>query len=125
MLHLILLAVINQLNPNRQIQQPIVNSAIFETYDVEHSGPNRCLPSGGVMTYTCSFGSINKALLTYTRGMEILLLPDVDCPGGCTVNIDNNGIKSVKQSDGTTDKALIHGHGYRLFFDGTVFRDEN
>lgn len=101
--------------------QAVCNTAIVATHDQVHAGESVCLPSGGVIGYTCQFSLTGKALTKYTSGMPLFLIPDVDSSGG-TVNVDNVGIVSLRESDGTTAAKLTHGHGYWFFYDGTVFR---
>ena len=115
----------NKINLQSQALQPVTNSAVFATHDQIHAGESRCISGNQTIAYTCSFGPLNKALLAYTYGMTLLLVPDVDCTvtQNCSINIDNVGIKTLKATDGTTGVALTHLHGYLFFYDiNGVFR---
>jgi hypothetical protein len=84
--------------------------------------------SNGTPAYTYSFGAAGCQVLTvYTKGMHLRLVPDVTNPGAASLNIDNVGIRNIKQADGLTDpvaKFLLPGREYPIWFDGTVFRLE-
>ena len=91
--------------------------------------------TNGTRAYTYSFGPTCEALTAYTPGMHLRLIPDTtnfpDSPGfttgSATLNIDNIGLKNIKQSDGATDpvaNSLIPGREYPIWFDGVVFRLE-
>lgn len=97
------------------------NTAVIQSVDnAQGSGtPSYCESSNGTFTYTCQLK--NKALIGYSRGMGIKLWADVDCAGGCSVNVDNQGRKALKSSDGSKDATFKAG--FHVFdFDGTVFR---
>jgi len=113
--------LVTSINLNYQAKQPVTNSAIFATHDQVHSGESTCISTNGTSAYTCSFGLINKALLKYTVGMQVFLIPDVDSANG-TLNIDQLGVISLREPDGTTGATVVHGHGYEFFYDGKVFR---
>jgi hypothetical protein len=85
--------------------------------------------SNGTSGYTYKFGPAGcQALTAYTRGMHFRLTVDVtNGAGNCSLNIDNVGLKSIKQADGLTDPiagSLLPGREYPIWFDGTVFRLE-
>jgi hypothetical protein len=104
---------------------PAVNTATIESLTVAQSGaPIYCPSTNGTPAYTCSFAGTH-ALAAYTMGMFVLLRPDVTNLGACSLNIDSQGVKGIKQNDGSTDPApgaVVAGKFYWLFYDGTVFR---
>jgi len=98
------------------------NSAIVATHDTVHGNENYCDSSNGTNVYTCALPF--KTLTQYQIGMTVVLRTDATCTTSCSLNIDNLGLKSLKQADGTTDPggAIIAGQPQWIFFDGTVFR---
>ena len=79
--------------------------------------------SASATTYTCG---LSPALTTYTAGMVLRWLPDVNnAAGAVTLNVDGLGAKAIKQQDGLTDLAaadLVGGRLYEVWYDGTNFR---
>jgi hypothetical protein len=103
------------------------NTAVMLSIAAAQAGaPWYCAPSGASATaYVCSLANTGSATLTaYTTGMQVMWKPDVTCGAACTLNIDSNGAKSIKQLDGATDPggSAIGGDYYKLVYDGTVFR---
>jgi hypothetical protein len=98
------------------------NSALVPTHDTIHADENYCESSNGTIVYTCKLP--NKALLTYQRGQEFLVVTDATCAASCSLNIDILGPKAIKQADGLTDPGglLIAGQARLIWYDGTVFR---
>jgi hypothetical protein len=114
------------------------NTATLLTKSTFQSGVCDFINStNGTKAYTYTgFGAAGcQSLTTYTRGMHLRLVVDQtnfpDSPGlatgSCTLNIDNIGLKNIKQQDGTTDpvaNSLMPGREYPIWFDGVVFRLE-
>lgn len=102
-----------------------VNTACALSISTAQSGaPTFCNSSNGTPAYTCSL-SATHVLLGYTPGMTILLMADGSNSGPASLNIDNLGVRSIKQTDGTTDPTpgtFLPGHFHLLVFDGTVWR---
>ncbi len=105
--------------------QPSIDPAVVSTRAAEQSGGALLCnsASGSATTYTCA---LSPTLASYTTGMTLHWIPDVNATGGATtLNVDTIGAKSVKLSDGTTNPApgdILAGRSTRLWFDGTVFR---
>lgn len=114
----VFLLSVNLINFPRQTTAPSINPITWATTDQVHAGENTCVSSNGTTAYTCSFNT-NKSLTKYTLNMQIPFQPDVDCisPTNCTLNIDKNGILSIKNADGTVP-TLLHAHMYWLFYTG-------
>ncbi|MBZ5609805.1 MAG: hypothetical protein LAP38_16205 [Acidobacteriia bacterium] len=104
---------------------PSLNTSVALTINTAQSGaPIYCNSSNGTTAYTCSFAS-TKTLTAYSTGMFVLLRTDASNSGGCSLNIDALGVKSIKQKDGSTDPTsgqIAAGQFYWLFYDGTVWR---
>lgn len=107
-------------------QSPNVNTAVIPSIPVVQQGPVFCDSTNGTTQYTCTFLTNSGRVLTkYTTGMFVLLRADTTNFGACSLDIDGIAITSIKQNDGATDPAtgaILAGHFYWLFFDGTVFR---
>lgn len=106
---------------------PSYNTAIMVTKGVLQSGACQYLNStNGTIGYTYQLGPSCQALTVYTKGMRFWLVTDTPCPGACSLNIDNVGLKNIKRSDGLTDPGGIFDftQGVPVWFDGTVFRIE-
>jgi hypothetical protein len=57
--------------------------------------------------------------------MHLTLNPDTTNVGAASLNVDNLGIKNIKQSDGVTDPTtgqIVAGRSAAVYFDGTVWR---
>jgi hypothetical protein len=57
--------------------------------------------------------------------MHLTLDADTTNTGAASLNVDNLGLKNIKQPDGTTDPTtgqIVAGRPVTLFFDGTVWR---
>lgn len=74
-------------------------------------------------TYTCSL-SASAVLTVYTTGAAFLLRPGVSSTAGSTLNIDNLGLKTIFQKDGTSQitTQLTAGQAQWVWYDGTNFR---
>jgi hypothetical protein len=110
-----------QVNPYTQLRPPFPNSAVFSTHDQVHAGENTCyLTSAGITAFSCTLIGPNggKQLAGYTFLMPLFIVPDVACAQtqGCTVNVDNVSIVTLKASDGTTGVTMLAGHGYWFFY---------
>lgn len=105
--------------------QPSIDPAVVSTRAAEQSGGALLCnsASGSVTTYTCA---LSPTLASYTSGMTLHWIPDINATGGATtLNVDTIGAKSVKLSDGTTNPApgdILAGRITPLWFDGTAFR---
>ena len=115
----------NNASANRVDCTPSLNTSVALTIGTAQAGtPIFCNSANGTSGYTCSF-SAARALTAYATGMFVLLRTDTSNTGGCSLNIDSVGPKSIKQNDGTTDPAtgqIAAGKFYWLFYDGTVWR---
>jgi len=98
------------------------NTALIATHDTVHQNENFCDSANGTTAYTCRLPF--KTLTQYLAGMTFVLRTDANCLTSCSLNIDNLGVKNLKQTDGTTDPggAIVAGQPQWVFFDGTVFR---
>lgn len=119
---LILLAVTTipygQMRPPYNLNSTVVN--LSKETDV--SGINKfCNSVNGTSQFTCSLRD-TKVLTVYTKGMVITLLTDTSCDS-CQINIDNVGLKSIKDSlTGLNDARVAEGQPHLIFYDGKVFR---
>ena len=103
------------------------NTVTLVTKDKLQSGTCQFLNStNGTKGYTYALGSACLALGVYTPGMRFWLKTDTPCIADCTLNVDNIGMRNIKQADGTTDpKGLFDfTQGVPIWYDGTVFRIE-
>lgn len=118
----IVLSCVNNTGASRVDCTPSYNSALIPTHDTIHANESYCASSNGTTAYTCSMP--DKALTAYSVGQMFLLNVDTTCATSCSLNIDSNGAKSIKQSNGTTDPggALIAGQAQLIWYDGTVMR---
>lgn len=107
-----------QQRPPYNLNSTIVNLS----KETDQSGINKfCNSTNGTAQFTCSLKN-TKVLLVYTKGMVITLLTDVTCTS-CTVNIDDLGGKSIKDSlTGLIDVKIIGNQPHLIFYDGVVFR---
>ncbi len=98
------------------------NTALIATHDTVHRNENYCASSNHTTSYACSLP--NKPLTQYLAGMTFLLHADTTCSASCSLNIDNLGMKGLKNADGATDPggAIVAGQPQWVFFDGNVFR---
>jgi len=90
------------------------------------AGISYCAPAGGSgTTYTCS---PNPAVPSYTAGVTLAFVPDVNGAGGATtLNVSGLGAKALKAADGATNPSstdLTAGRVYFVTYDGTAFRVE-
>jgi len=101
---------------------PSFNSALISTHDTVHANENFCSSYNGTSAYTCRLRY--KTLTGYSTGMTFLLVVDAPCNTSCSLNIDNQGLVTIKMIDGTTDPrgTLIPGQPQWIFYDGDVFR---
>jgi hypothetical protein len=115
----------NNAGANRVDCTPSLNTSVALTIGVSQAGtPIYCHSTNGTSSYTCSLAA-SSALTAYTTGMFVVLRADTSNSGGCTLNIDGLGVKSIKQNDGATDPAssqITANKFYWLFYDGTVWR---
>lgn len=103
--------------------QVSANTASIQSVDnAEQAGDNYCKSSNGTTGFTCKLQ--NKALAAYKEGMPLKLFADVPCTTtqNCSVNIDSQGIKTLKDSTGQNGANFPAGfHVFNLDPSG-VFR---
>jgi hypothetical protein len=105
--------------------QQAVDSAVILTRANHQSGQTLLCASssGSSSTYTCA---MSPTLVSYTTGMVLNWIPDVNGTGGATtLNLDLLGAQGLKLADGVTDPVagdITVGKMYPVWFDGTVFR---
>lgn len=82
--------------------------------------------SGAADAYVLTAIGSYKSPIAYTNGMSIRFKPGIVNTGGAvTVNVASLGVKTIKQSDGTTNPAagdMAASRDIMLMYDGTVFR---
>ena len=106
------------------IVQHNVDSAFMETRANQQAGGTLlCASSSASATvYTCS---LNPFATSYTRGMLLHWIPDVNGSGGATtLEVDGLGSQAVKLQDGTdpTGADIVAGTLHEIWYDGTSFR---
>lgn len=105
-----------------------LNTAFAPSFVQLQANPLYCASSNGTPQYACSLSGNGPALAKYSKGLELLFLPDVTCAAACSLQVDQGGTQpiSIKQPDGVTDPggALIAGQAKHIWFDGSVFRIE-
>jgi hypothetical protein len=115
----------NNSGANRVDCTPSLNTAVALTIATSQAGkPDFCISINGTDAYTCSLNAA-AALTAYTIGMHLTLNADTSNTGAATLNVDNVGLKSIKQPDGITDPTtgqIVAGRPITLYFDGTVWR---
>jgi hypothetical protein len=105
--------------------QTSADTAVVQTLSSEQSGARlKCSSSeASGSAYLCSMSPL---LTTYTQGMVLHFIPDVDGTGGAaTLDVDSLGPVAIKLADGVTDPAageLIGNRLYQIWHDGSVFR---
>jgi len=105
--------------------QHYADTAVLLTKSTEQSGAVQLCTSasGSGSAYTCM---MTPTLGSYSTGMVISWIPDVNGTGGSTtLNVDTLGSKAVKLPDGATNPVstdIVAGRLYRLWYDGTEFR---
>lgn len=110
-----------------QLPQPITNSAVFSTYNAIQENLLLCRSFSGTPGYECSLP--HSALQKYYQaGQRFDLWPDADCVSACSVNIDRQGIVSIKVwtpngliDPGRDPKAPKAGQMSQVWFNGSVF----
>ncbi|HEV8042055.1 MAG TPA: hypothetical protein VGP62_24460 [Bryobacteraceae bacterium] len=115
----------NNSGANRVDCTPSLNTAVALTIGTSQAGkPDFCNSANGTDSYTCSLNA-SASLTAYTAGMHLTLDADTTNTGAASLNVDNLGLKNIKQPDGTTDPTtgqIVAGRPITLFFDGTVWR---
>jgi hypothetical protein len=115
----------NNTGANRVDCTPSLNTAVALTIATSQAGkPDYCSSANGTDSYTCTLGA-SAALTTYTAGMHLTLDADTSNTGAASLNVDNVGVKNIKQPDGLTDPTtgeIVAGRPITLYFDGTVWR---
>jgi hypothetical protein len=95
-----------------------INTAAALSYpDAMAAAPFDCVSTNGTIQFTCSL----KVAPTVPPVL-VLLTTSVNCPGACTLNVSNTGIKGIKTNAvGATDAVVAPGT-HLLRFDGVVYR---
>jgi hypothetical protein len=107
------------------IFQQFADTALLLTQGTAQSGVvQKCgSASGSGSAYTCL---LTPTLNTFTAGMVLHWIPDVNGNGGTTtLNIDTLGPKAVKLADGISNPIaadIAAGKLYLLWYDGANFR---
>lgn len=105
------------------VQQSVDTSVIPSKATAQSGAMFLCNSTGSSNAYTCA---LSPTLQTYTTGMVLAWIPNVNGAGGpTTLNVDTLGAVAVKQADGVTDPAsadIIAGRLYNIWHDGTVLR---
>ena len=102
-----------------------LDTAVIETKQGEQGGTALlCASHGGSNTaYQCS---LSPTSVTYSSGMVLHWLPDVNGAGGATtLNVDGLGAAPLMLPDGTTNPSasdIAAGRLYEVWYDGGVFR---
>jgi hypothetical protein len=105
--------------------QTAVDTAVVQTQPGEQGGAALLCASGSGSgsAYRCS---LNPTLGSYTEGMVLHWIPDVNGAGGATtLNVDALGMQPIKQADGVSNPGpgdIIAGQLYSLWYDGAAFR---
>jgi hypothetical protein len=105
--------------------QSAVDTAVVATLPGEQTGSSLlCSPASGTATsYNCS---MTPTATTYTVGMVLHWIPDMDGTGGpTTLNVDTLGAKGVKQADGVSDPGsgdIVAGSMREVWYDGVNLR---
>ncbi|HLK18844.1 MAG TPA: collagen-like protein [Bryobacteraceae bacterium] len=115
----------NNTGANRVDCTPSLNTAVALTIANSQAGKvDFCNSTNGTDAYTCSL-SASAQLTAYTAGMHLTLTGDTTNSGSASLNVDNVGIRNIKQADGLTDPTngqIVAGRAITLFYDGTVWR---
>lgn len=105
--------------------QSALDTSVAQTQMGDQSGATLLCASTGALTsnYRCS---LSPTLTTYTMGMLLRWLPDVNGVGGSTtLNVDTLGNVPIKLVDGVTNPTsanIVGGQLYDIWYDGAVFR---
>ncbi len=121
------IGILNALSDNgtQILLQQSADTSVLLTKGAAQSGAAFLCGSASASgtTYTCQ---LTPTLTTYTAGMVLSWIPDVNGLGGATtLNIDLLGSKAIKLGDGVTNPTaldIVAGALYPLWYDGTVFR---
>jgi|ERR1035441_7984948 hypothetical protein len=92
-------------------------AAVLSYPDAMAAAPFDCVSTSNTIAAVC-----NLKVAPTAPPVLVLLTTSVNCPGACTLNVSNTGIKAIKtNAAGATDAAVTPGtHLFR--FDGTVYR---
>jgi hypothetical protein len=116
---------VNNTAANRVDCTPSLNTAVALTIANSQAGKaDFCNSTNGTDSYTCTLNA-SAVLTAYTAGMHLTLSPDTSSSGAASLNVDNVGIKNIKQADGLTDPTtaqIVAGRPITLYYDGTVWR---
>jgi hypothetical protein len=105
--------------------QTALDTSVAQTQIGDQSGATLfCGSTGGLTSnYVCS---LSPTLTTYTMGMLLRWLPDVNGAGGpTTLNVDTLGNVPIKLLDGVTNPTsanIVGGQLYEIWYDGASFR---
>jgi hypothetical protein len=107
---------------------PGVNTTAIPTVTALQQGDAMsCISTNGTQAYTCTpVTGVGAGPTALKAGMFIPIYVDTSSTGGAvTLNFETLGIKSVKQSDGSTNPAsgqIVANAPNWLAYDGTLFR---
>jgi hypothetical protein len=114
-------------NPDGTVS-PSINSAVTETRSLDVQNVDHwCVDNTGTIAYVCGTGSPaawgNGGQPGYASGSWVFLVPSMTSLGPASLNVNSQGVASIKLSDGATDPGslLVQGRWYLLVFNGTVW----
>lgn len=101
-----------------------VNSVAFATRQYSLNDPDGvCVDTSGTTASVCQTPNPASWGTAYVNGQVVRLLPSANWTGSASLNVNNLGLKSIKQSDGVTDPGVraVQGRWVILIFNGTVW----
>jgi hypothetical protein len=118
------ISMISDSGTKLNVQQTVDTAAVLSKAAFQAGGALKCSSGGGSGTaYTCA---LSPTLTSYSPGMLLHWLPDVNGSGGATtLDVDILGPVPVKLMDGTADPSSEDIRGGRMnliWHDGVVFR---
>jgi hypothetical protein len=98
--------------------QVSANTAVVLSYpDAMAAAPFDCVSTSGTIASVC-----NLKVAPTVPPVFVALTTSVNCPGACSLNVSNTGIKAIKtNAAGATDATVMAGT-HLLRYDGTVYR---
>lgn len=98
--------------------QPAPNTAVLLSYpDAMAAAPFDCVSTNGTIAFTC-----NLKVTPAVPPILVVLTVSVSCPGACTLNVSNTGIKAIKTNAAGATDAVVGIGTHLLRYDGTVYR---
>lgn len=101
-----------------------VNSVALATRQYSLNDPDGvCVDTSGTTASVCQTPNPASWGTGYVNGQVVRLLPSANWTGSASLNVNNLGLKSIKQSDGVTDPGVraVQGRWVILIFNGTVW----